>query len=276
MTKSQGVPVAADVSVIIPTFRRPHELTEALHSVLDQRGVSVEVFVVDDSPEGAAAAVVSDFGDARLTYLRNPNPTGGVPGIVRNLAWPQAAGRFVHFLDDDDLVPEGHYAASCAEFEAYPEVGMIFGRVEPFGEDAESVKREKIYFERAERRARSCQRLGQQRAFAASLMFKETMLVCSAALVRRECIAAVNGFDVNSRLVEDVDFYSRIARSFGVLFTERVVLHYRIGLSLIHRPNVQSIIERSYQLMHHNYQRQWGRLDFLAMKLFAKTVLRAA
>ena len=267
--------MSCDISVIIPTFRRPLELREALDSVLGQGAVSVEVIVVDDSPEGSAQSVVENLGDPRVSYLRNRAPTGGVPGIVRNLGWPVARGRYIHFLDDDDLVPEGHYAVAKAAFEANPAIGVLFGRIEPFGKVDTDVERERLYFDIAARRALASRRFGPRLGFAGRLLFGNTLLVCSAGMIRRECVAAIKGFDADSRLVEDVDFYARAIRRFGVLFLDRTVLHYRISLSLIHRPDVQPIIERSYQLMHRNYRREWGLVDFMAMKLFARTVLRA-
>ena len=101
-----------DFSVVIPTFRRNRELAEAIASVQRQQGVTLEILVVDDCSTGGARTVVEALNDPRVTYLQNPTPTGGVPSVVRNLAWPGASGSFVHFLDDDDLVPDGHYAAS--------------------------------------------------------------------------------------------------------------------------------------------------------------------
>jgi hypothetical protein len=68
--------------------------------VLNQKSVTVEVLVIDDSPERSAREVVDDLRDARVTYLANPNPTGGVP----YLGWPLATGTFIHFLDDDDTI----------------------------------------------------------------------------------------------------------------------------------------------------------------------------
>jgi hypothetical protein len=53
-----------------------------------------------------------------VRHLGSPELTGGFPSVVRNLGWPLARGRFVHFLDDEDLVPEGHYAGAIAAFEA--------------------------------------------------------------------------------------------------------------------------------------------------------------
>jgi hypothetical protein len=57
---------------------------------------------------------------------------------VRNLGWPLTRGAFVHFLDDDDIVPGGHYAAVKAAFEQRSSVGLVFGRIEPFGVGPES------------------------------------------------------------------------------------------------------------------------------------------
>jgi hypothetical protein len=89
--------LALDVSVIIPTFRRPSQLAQAIASVRAQRHVALEIIIVDDCPEGSAEQVVAAAADPRLTYIRNPCPSGGRPGAVRNLAWPLAQGGIVHF-----------------------------------------------------------------------------------------------------------------------------------------------------------------------------------
>ena len=115
--------MSVEFSVVIPTYRRPQELLEAVHSVLGQLEVTVEVIIVDDSPEGSACAVVKRLNDPRVTYFRTPKPTGGVPSVVRNLGFPHANGIFVHFLDDDDIVPSGHYGAVKEAFAAHPEGG---------------------------------------------------------------------------------------------------------------------------------------------------------
>ena len=46
--------MSIDFSVIIPTFRRTSELVEAVSSALRQNDASIEIFVIDDSPEGSA------------------------------------------------------------------------------------------------------------------------------------------------------------------------------------------------------------------------------
>ena len=263
-----------DFSVIIPTYRRPGPLREAIASVLRQEGVTVEVFVVDDSPEGSARAVVDGSPDGRVSYLKMPVPTGGVPGAVRNVGWPLATGTFCHFLDDDDVVPDGHYGRMKSEFAAHPEVGVIFGIVEPFGDDPVLVDYERDYFADSAKRARASMRFGPRLAFSAHMFFSPTLIVCSNCLIRREHVAALNGFDVHLQLVEDVDFYARAMRRYGVRFVDYVTLRYRIGPSLMHSPGNNDAITNSYVRMHQNYVREHGRADFTVRKILARTLLR--
>jgi glycosyltransferase involved in cell wall biosynthesis len=164
--------MSIDFSVVIPTYRRRNELLEAIASVFQQTEVTLEILVVDDCPDGSAREVVESLYDERITYLRNPRPTGGRPSIVRNLGWPRATGTFVHFLDDDDIVPEGHYAAVKAAFERHPDVGLVFGRIEPFGVGPEAqLQHERRYFAEAARRAATCGRFGTKLAFTSQMLF---------------------------------------------------------------------------------------------------------
>ena len=260
-----------ELSIVIPTFRRPLQLREAIKSVLSQTGVTLEVYVIDDSPEGSAEPIVREFADSRLTYLRNPEPTGGNPSIVRNLGWPRAKGEFIHFLDDDDIVPEGHYAAVKAMFDSAPNAGVVFGRIEPFGDDPRQVQNARLFFESAGRRAARCQRFGSRWLFAACMFFQETLLVCSAAVVRRTCVGAIEGFDPKLALLEDVDFYARAIRRFDVRFMDRVALHYRIHPSLTRQARHAAFVD-SFRRMHARYRAEHGFLELNALRVVSRVL----
>ena len=230
--------MAIDVSVVIPTFRRNEELAEAIASVQAQASATIEILVIDDCPDGGAKPVVDSLRDGRIDYLRNPHPSGGMPSIVRNLGWPRARGRFVHFLDDDDIVPGGHYAAAIAAFARRPDVGLVFGRIAPFGSSPEAqLRHERRFFDHAAHKAALCARFGPKFAFAGQMLFDLPLLVCSASMVRRECVEGIGGFDPEIRLMEDADFHVRVMRRYGAHVLDRVTLHYRIGFpSLMHAP----------------------------------------
>ncbi len=272
--------MSIDFSVVIPTFHRPKELSAAISSVLRQHDATIEVFVIDDSPEGSAEETARAFQDPRLTYLRNPNPTGGVPSVVRNIGWPLAKGEFVHFLDDDDIVTEGHYAAVKAAFAANPAIGLVFGRIEPFGNGpASQLNHERQYFADAARKAALSGRFGARFAFTGRMLFDKAILVCSSSVIRRECVERLGGFDPSIRLMEDADFHVRAMRECGVLFLDRPAIRYRVGEpSLMHSPNPTEAQKQGERLghrqMHAKYRKEHGALEFYALALFTRTVLK--
>jgi glycosyltransferase involved in cell wall biosynthesis len=264
-----------DVSVIIPTYRRPQPLLEAIRSVLDQEGVAVEVLVMDDSPEGSASPFVEQLADPRVTYRQMPQPTGGNPSLVRNTAWPLARGRYLHFLDDDDLVAAGAHREMVRALDARPDVGVAFGRLEPFGDNPAVLEQQRRFFERAARRAA---RVAHSRFLTvATLLFRETLFVGGGELIRRECVPQLGGFDNEMTLAEDVEFYTRAIREFGAVFVDRTVLHYRTGApSITHNlPRDSSRWAESYQRTYEKYRQQRGVVEFSLMRLVARCGLVA-
>jgi hypothetical protein len=203
-----------------------------------------------------------------------------VPGVARNLALTRAQGRYLHFLDDDDIVPEGHYAGVKEMFSRHPDVGVVFGRIEPFGNCSEAQLQHEIgYFAEAARRASICARFGSKWAYVGRMLFDRTLFVCSAAIVRRECVMHLGGFDPDISLMEDAEFYTRAIRAFGARFIDRIALRYRIGSpSLMHSPNpgeLQLQLQRDgHRRLHEKYRRERGAIEFYSLALFTRTVLR--
>lgn len=272
MSRSDAAPKASETSsdflVIIPTFRREEYLRQALRSVFAQRDVTVTVIVVDDSPERSAESTVREFAQQPAIYLHNPVPTGGNPSIVRNLGMNHAGakqiqGDFVHFLDDDDLVPENLYHAVKEAFLDHSNIGVVFGRVEPFGDPSKErqLAQERQFFVDAAQRASACYRIARkwpiethrhaltQFLLTTQMMFGRSLLVCSSAFVRRTCFDEVSGFDQDILLCEDSEFYARAIRRCGGLFLDRPSLRFRIsGHSLMHTTNMTAAARAKEEL----------------------------
>jgi glycosyltransferase involved in cell wall biosynthesis len=90
-----------EVSVIIPTRDRYARVSLALHSVLWQREVDLEVIVVDDGSVDQTAAKIGGASDPRVRVLRNEVPLG--ESGARNRGLEEIVAPWVAFLDDDDL-----------------------------------------------------------------------------------------------------------------------------------------------------------------------------
>lgn len=265
-----------DISVVIPTYNRAQPLREALESVLAQSHTSLEVIVVDDSPDQTARSVASEYDDRRIRYFPMAVPSGGFPSRVRNFGAERAGGRFVHFLDDDDHAPAGLYDDVVRAFQNNGDVGVLFGRVEPFGTDAAIVATEKNFFDGAARAARRLQWFGKRWPVATRMLFFRTVLVCGAALVRRECVAGIGGFDPDIRYGEDAGFYARAIRKYGGRFVDRPFLHYRIWEhSIAHASNLPvKAFGNDFVKMQTRYRLEAGTVDYALSKIAARTVLR--
>ncbi|OKH28038.1 glycosyltransferase family 2 protein [Chroogloeocystis siderophila] len=99
------------VSIIIPTYNRPHLLPRAVKSALEQTVEDFEVVVVDD----ASPQPVSLPEHPRLRILRQVVNQGGA--AARNAGIKAARGQWITFVDDDDEMLPHLVAVSLAAVE---------------------------------------------------------------------------------------------------------------------------------------------------------------
>ena len=91
----------SEISVVIPTRNRRRLLALALASVLDQRGVRLEVIVVDEACTDDTAAMVRSIADPRVRPVRHDVPLG--KSAARNRGIAEATAEWIAFLEDDDI-----------------------------------------------------------------------------------------------------------------------------------------------------------------------------
>lgn len=89
-----------NVSVIIPTFNRLSCLKEALFSVIDQTLAPKEIIIVDD---GSTDGTYEWFKSQNHNFVRVLRQDNFGPATARNLGVSHATGRWIAFLDSDDL-----------------------------------------------------------------------------------------------------------------------------------------------------------------------------
>jgi len=90
------------VSIIMPSFNTASFIAESIQSVLDQTYRDWELIIVDDCSTDNTDEVVKSFQeDQRILYLKNEKNSGAA--VSRNRALREAKGRWIAFLDSDDL-----------------------------------------------------------------------------------------------------------------------------------------------------------------------------
>jgi glycosyltransferase involved in cell wall biosynthesis len=116
------------VSAIVPVFNGARYVREALVSVLRQTYRPVEAIVVDDGSTDETAKVLDEFGPR----VRRASQAHSGQSAARNLGVDLATGRYLAFLDADDLWPAEKLAAQVAILEGDPQCDLLFGHVEQF------------------------------------------------------------------------------------------------------------------------------------------------
>ncbi|MBI5244841.1 MAG: glycosyltransferase family 2 protein [Elusimicrobia bacterium] len=114
-----------EFTVIVPTYNRGRMLRSALETVRGQKLQDWECFVVDDGSTDETPRVIQSFSaDARFRLIRSEKNEG--MNASRNKALRLAQGRFVTFLDSDDLwLPERLFAFQ-ERAQSSPEAGFLF------------------------------------------------------------------------------------------------------------------------------------------------------
>lgn len=121
------------VSIITPTYNCAPYIGETIRSVLNQSYSDWEMIIVDDCSTDNTAEVVASFNDSRIKYVALKQNSGAAE--ARNTALKLAKGRWIAFLDSDDLwkpnklkhqlefIQEGNIAFSYHNYEEIDEGG---------------------------------------------------------------------------------------------------------------------------------------------------------
>jgi glycosyltransferase involved in cell wall biosynthesis len=111
-------------SVIVPTYDRAELVRGAVDSVLAQTVADLECIVVDD---GTPSPLAASWKDDRVRVIRRDRSGG--PSAARNTGMDEARGRYLAFLDDDDLFVPDRLATALEGLRRAP-VALCWGRYE--------------------------------------------------------------------------------------------------------------------------------------------------
>ena len=223
-------PALPQISVVVPTYRRPDLLRRCVGALLAQSlgPAGFEVIVVDDGHDDATRAafdaMAREAHDYCLRYLRPARGRG--PAVARNCGWLGARSHLIAFTDDD-TIPAHDWLATGLRAMSDSSCVALAGRVvvPPATGNPDDPPTDH-------------ERMTQGLASA--------VFVTANAFVRRAALERVGGFDERFRRAwrEDSDLQFRLQRDVGDVgrCDDAVVVHpvrrERWGASLRQQKNV--------------------------------------
>lgn len=192
--------MTSTVSVVIPCHNYGHFLPTALDSVLHQRGVEVDVIVVDDASTDDSADIAEGVGDERVTVIRRVSNGGPVAAFNDGLS--RARGEYLVRLDADDLLTAGALERATALLEVYPGLAFVYGRPLHFSGEPPPVSAP----------ARASWNLWSGRAWLERRFATGVNCITSPEVVmRRSAVAEVGGQRPELAQTHDMEMWMRLA-----------------------------------------------------------------
>ena len=119
------------VSIIIPHFNRTILLKDTLNSIKNQTFQHWEVIVVDDLSNNVEWEQLKTFEENKIKIIQRAEGLKG-PSSCRNLGVKSASGKYLIFLDSDDLLESFCVEQRIAEIEKDPKIVMAIFKIMEF------------------------------------------------------------------------------------------------------------------------------------------------
>lgn len=208
------------VSVIIPVYNAEKYIEETIVSVLNQTYQNFEIIIVDDGSTDHSASVVFPLSerDNRIRYIYQKN--AGV-SVARNTGYIQAEGKFIAFLDADDIWLSCNLEKKLDKIYS-GDFGLVHSSASLINEKTEAIE-------------------GVMEGLEGSLLndFLQWQFCCvpgpSSVLLKKEVLEKVGLFDPELSTSADLDIFIRIAAKFTIGKVNEITWKYRVHAQNMHK-----------------------------------------
>lgn len=198
------------VSVVIPTHNRKGKVLEAITSALDQKLDNIEILVVDDGSTDGTAEYLKSL-NLPITIITKPN--GGVSN-ARNTGIKAAKGKYVAFLDSDDLWLPGKLEAQVNYLESHPDIPLVYTD-QYLNIDGQNLDKTRF------------QRDAPKDNMLLSAFVDFTPIHTSTVMIRRDLFEELGMFSEELHVHEDSELWNRISNHYKLGFISEVLGVYR-------------------------------------------------
>jgi glycosyltransferase involved in cell wall biosynthesis len=186
------------VSAILPAYNRLAHLRAAVDCIRRQTLHDWEAVIADDGSDTPTREYLDAISDSRVHVLRLEH--SGNPAAVRNAAIAEARGRFLAFIDSDDLWVAEKLERQLAAMALHPARRWSYTQVRRIDAGGNEAPGEGVAPWRA-----------IEADLVAALLRIEALVATPSVIAERELVLEAGGFDVQQRFCEDYDLWLRLA-----------------------------------------------------------------
>lgn len=191
-------------SVIIPTYNRADRIGRTIDTVLNQVFADFELVIVNDGSTDNTEGVVKGYADNRIKYLRKSNEERAA---ARNAGVGTSVGKYVTFLDSDDILYSNHLSLVRDKIQSLEEPAVYHQGYEVVDDEGKRVSSQKA----------------NRRTINDLLFTRGNVMSCIGVFIRRD-VAIMNRFNEDRQLsgVEDWELWLRLAAQYSIYHDDEV------------------------------------------------------
>jgi glycosyltransferase involved in cell wall biosynthesis len=217
------------VSVLIASYNLAPYLRQAIDSALAQ-AVDMEVLIEDDASADDSSAILRGIDDPRVSVVFSTENRG--TNAVANSLVARASGEYIACLSADDVWEPGKLEKQAAYLDAHPECGMVFGWPR-FIDERGAVLARGERLERPQNRPRAAWR---------EALLRSNCLHITTSMYRRALHAELGGYQVDLRLLADLDWYLRVLDVGEIHVMQETLTSVRVrGMSNLSAPTPENL-----------------------------------
>ncbi len=228
------------ISVIVPCYNNDQTIIETIESITKQEYSPVEIIIVNDGSTDKSEDIVSSYikiNNAVNIALINQDNSG--PSKSRNNGAEKATGKYLLFLDADDLIAPSYIKKSIECLENNPMLNIVYSEAEYFG--AKKGKWNLPEFKLPNFLVENC--------------------IPISAIIRNEVFTKVGKFDENLNFVEDWELWIKIIMEFGGVYQiPETLFYYRKRFdksSITDNENIESIKDWSRLYIYNKHYKYY-------------------
>lgn len=206
------------VSVVIPVYNAEEFIGTTLESVFSQTFSDYEVIAADDGSTDRSVSIIQEAAKRHGKDVTILHQNREKSPAARNLGASHARGRYLAFLDADDLWHPDNLRRQVSLLESEPETVMVWCDWDVINDQEQVIRRG------LDKHAMHCP---DASPLTQLLGADVRSLHLSGVLIRRDDFFRSGGFDTKTFPVEDYDFAFRMKQYGRVRFHEDVLLTYR-------------------------------------------------
>ena len=183
------------VSIIMPAFNSELFIEESIQSVVEQSYSNWELIIIDDGSTDNTSTLINTYKkiDKRIRHYKQINKG---PAAARNNGIKRAKGKYITFLDSDDMYLKNGISLLVNEIDHYDRIALIYADLILLNE--KNQMQDRFVSEPLEK-----PQLYHQFLFS-------NPIIPSSIIVRKELLLSLGGFNENYPFIEDYDLWLRI------------------------------------------------------------------